>query len=183
MNPLNIRPILGDDETYTIKSIITPAPSSGNPDADDLALAKKFITQVIKSRKEYKGSGSPVLFTTEDNVTNMLLIEDTTGRAIYEDINKLKTKMRVSDIIAVPPMENQMRTDDAEEFDYFCMGILVNLTDYNVGANRGGQVSFFDDFDLNYNKQEYLIETRCSGALVQPFSAISFEKKVPHAAG
>lgn len=170
INPLNIRPVWGDSETYTVKRVLEKAQG-----ATDEAFAKEFIKDVIKSRKLYKGSGNPTLFTTEDMLTNMLLIEDTTGRVIYDTIEKLKTALRVSDIVTVEVMENATRSDEHNKFNL--LGILVNMRDYNVGADKGGAVSMFDDFDINYNKMEYLIETRCSGALVKPFSAISFEEK------
>ena len=175
INPLHIRPVLGDDATYTIKRSLVRAENE-----TDEAFAKDFIHDVIRSRKDYKGSGNPTLYTTEDMLTSMLLIEDTTGRIIYDTMDKLKTALRVKDIITVPVMEGVSRKD-GENTTYNLMGILVNLNDYNVGADKGGSVNMFDDFDINYNKYEYLIETRCSGALVKPYSAISFEEKVTNA--
>lgn len=173
VDPLRIRPIYQDDTTYTIKRILTRA--SG---ADDSAFAKAFIKDVVKSRKEYKGSGNPTLYTTEDMLTSMLLIEDTTGRVIYDTIEKLKTALRVRDIVTVPVMENVGREDTGAKKKWNLLGVLVNLSDYNVGADKGGSVNMFDDFDINYNKYEYLIETRCSGALVKPYSAITFEEEI-----
>lgn len=173
VDPLKIRPVYQDDTTYTIKRILTRA--SG---ADDSAFAKAFIKDVVKSRKEYKGSGNPTLYTTEDMLTSMLLIEDTTGRVIYDTIEKLKTALRVRDIVTVPVMENVGREDTPGKKKWNLLGILVNLSDYNVGADKGGSVNMFDDFDINYNKYEYLIETRCSGALVKPYSAITFEEEI-----
>ena len=175
INPLHIRPVLGDDATYTIKRSLVRAENE-----TDEAFAKDFIHDVIRSRKDYKGSGNPTLYTTEDMLTSMLLIEDTTGRIIYDTMDKLKTALRVKDIVTVPVMEGVSRKD-GENTTYNLMGILVNLNDYNVGADKGGSVNMFDDFDINYNKYEYLIETRCSGALVKPYSAISFEEKVTNA--
>lgn len=172
VDPLKIRPIYQDDATYTIKRTLTRAAG-----ADDSAFAKAFIKDIVKSRKDYKGSGNPILYTTEDMLTNMLLIEDTTGRVIYDTIEKLKTALRVRDIITVPVMENVSREDISAKKKWNLLGILVNLADYNVGADKGGSVNMFDDFDINYNKYEYLIETRCSGALVKPYSAISFEEE------
>ena len=172
INPLHIRPVLGDDATYTIKRSLVRAENE-----TDEAFAKDFIHDVIRSRKDYKGSGNPTLYTTEDMLTSMLLIEDTTGRIIYDTMDKLKTALRVKDIVTVPVMEGVSRKD-GENTTYNLMGILVNLNDYNVGSDKGGSVNMFDDFDINYNKYEYLIETRCSGALVKPYSAISFEEKV-----
>lgn len=173
IDPLKIRPVYGDDATYTIKRTLTRATG-----ADDYAFAKAFIKDIVKSRKDYKGSGNPVLYTTEDMLTNMLLIEDTTGRVIYDTIEKLKTALRVSDIVTVPVMENISREDIGAKKKYNLLGVLVNLADYNVGADKGGAVNMFDDFDIDYNKMKYLIETRCSGALVKPYSAVSFEEEV-----
>lgn len=168
INPVNIRPVWGDSETYTVKRVLTRGAEEN--------FAKSFIKDVIRARKLYKGSGSPTLFTTEDMLTEMLLIEDLNGRVIYDTVEKLKTALRVSDIVTVEVMEGANRRDGS--FQYNLLGLLVNMRDYNVGADKGGAVSMFDDFDINYNKYEYLIETRCSGALVKPFSAISFEEKV-----
>ena len=173
IDPLHIRPVYGDDATYTVKRTLTRA-----ADADDYAFAKAFIKDVVKSRKEYKGSGNPVLYTTEDMLTNMLLIEDLNGRVIYDTIEKLKTALRVADIVTVPVMEGVNRTDASAKKQWNLLGVLVNLADYNVGADKGGAVNMFDDFDIDYNKMKYLIETRCSGALVKPYSAISFEEEV-----
>lgn len=170
INPLNIRPVWGDSETYTVKRVLERA--SG---ASDEAFAKAFIKDVIKSRKLYKGSGNPTLFTTEDMLTNMLLIEDKNERVVYDTVEKLKTALRVSDIVTVGPMEGANRKDASNQYNL--LGVLVNMRDYNVGADKGGNVNMFDDFDINFNKYEYLIETRCSGALVKPFSAITFEEK------
>lgn len=171
INTSNIRPILGDDSTYTVSRTLERT----SDDTDD-TFAKKFIHDVIKSRKEYKGSGNPVLYTSEDMLTNMLLMEDKTGRVAYDSVDKLATALRVSKIVTVPVFEGHTRTVGAN--NYALLGILVNLSDYNVGADKGGQVSMFDDFDIDFNKQKYLIETRCSGALVVPYSAISFEEKL-----
>ena len=167
INPLHIRPVLGDDATYTIKRSLVRAENE-----TDEAFAKDFIHDVIRSRKDYKGSGNPTLYTTEDMLTSMLLIEDTTGRIIYDTMDKLKTALRVKDIVTVPVMEGVSRKD-GENTTYNLMGILVNLNDYNVGADKGGAINMFDDFDIDYNQQKYLIETRCSGALVKPYSAVA----------
>lgn len=165
INEQNIRPIYNDADLYTIKVKLT---SKTGETADD--IAKNFIKSVIKSRKDYKGSGSPTLYTTEDMLTDMLLIEDGIGRALYEDEAALARKLRVSKIVTVPVMENVKGAKGGN-----LLGIIVNLTDYNVGADRGGAVSMFDDFDIDYNAQKYLIETRCSGALIKPYSAIAIE--------
>lgn len=170
INPLNIRPILGDDATYVVSKHLEKGAM------DEYAFAKFFIKQCIKARKEYKGSGNPTLFCTEDLLTDMLLIEDKNERVIYDTIEKLKTALRVSDIVTPPYFASQSRSQDG--YTYNLMGILVNLNDYNVGADKGGAVSMFDDFDLDFNKYEYLIETRISGAMVKPFGAITFEQKI-----
>ena len=173
-----IRPIWGDSNVYVTNKELTH-----DADENEFAFAKRFIKEVIKARKDYKGSGNPTLFTTEDMLTNMLLIEDTNQRVIYDTEEKLRTALRVKEIVTVEPMEGASRTDAGEDYDYAPIGILVNLTDYNVGADRGGAVNMFDDFDINYNKYEYLIETRCSGALTKPYSAVTFELKTAHTAG
>lgn len=171
INEQNIRPILGDNSTYTVTRTLTR--TSGETDSD---FAKDFIKDVVKSRKEYKGSGNPILFTTEDLLTEMLLIEDKIGHRIYKTEAELATALRVSKIVTVPVFEGHKREVGGN--NYALMGILVNLADYNVGADKGGAVNMFDDFDIDYNKYEYLIETRCSGALVKPYSAITFEEKL-----
>ena len=165
INESNIRPIVSDADLYTIKTQVNV---SKDATADD--KAKAFIKAVIKSRKDYKGSGDPTLYTTEDMVTDCLLIEDTTGRVIYESLDKLKNVLRVRDIVTVPVMEGIKGAKGGA-----LMGIIVNLSDYNVGADKGGAVNMFDDFDIDYNQQKYLIETRCSGALTKPYSAIALE--------
>ena len=165
----NIRPIWKDDDLYTVKATITVA---ANATAD--AKAKQFIQMVIKSRKDYKGSGDPVLYTTEDTLTDCLLMEDTTGRVIYDSQEKLATALRVKEIITAPVMENQTRTT-TDSKTATLLGLVVNLVDYNVGADKGGAINLFDDFDIDYNAQKYLIETRCSGALIKPYSAIAIE--------
>ena len=173
INENNIRPIWKDEELYTIQATIE---TEGTETADD--LAKAFIRTAIKSRKDYKGSGSPILFTTEDFLTDMLLLEDKIGHPLYDSVEKLATKLRVSQIVTVEVMENQTR--QVEGKNRTLMGIIVNPQDYNIGADRGGAINMFDDFDIDYNQQKYLIETRCSGALIKPFSAIAIES-VPKA--
>lgn len=168
INELNIRPIWTDDALYTIKQTVNVAAA-----ATDSDKVKEFIRSAIKSRKNYKGSGNPTLFTTEDVLTDCLLLNDSTGRVIYDSVDKLATALRVKEIVAVPVMEGLKRTVDL--VDHNLMGIIVNLEDYNVGADKGGAVNMFDDFDIDYNAQKYLIETRCSGALTKPYSAIALE--------
>ena len=164
----NIRPIAKDEDLYTIK-----APVAVAANATEDAIAKAFIRTVIKSRKEYKGSGSPTLFTTEDMLTNCLLLEDNNGRIIYDSVDKLATTLRVKEIVPVEVMEGVTRAVSSKNLPL--MAILVNLNDYYVGADKGGAINMFDDFDIDYNQEKYLIETRISGALVKPYSAIAFE--------
>lgn len=171
INEMNIRPIWKDEDLFTIKSTIE-VDAAANADQ----RAKAFIRACIKSRKNYKGSGTPTLFTTDDVLTDCLLLEDMNGRVIYDTEEKLRTALRVSSIVTVPVMEN-LKRDDGEGNNLDLMGIIVNLADYNVGADKGGAVNMFDDFDIDYNQQKYLIETRCSGALIKPFSAIVLEMK------
>jgi len=167
ISPDCIRPIWTDDPAlYTINQIVETG-------ADDAATAKNFIRAAIKARKDYKGSGNPVLFTTEDMLTEMLLLEDGIGHLLYANQGTLATVLRVSRIVTVPVMENKTRTVNSKTRTL--QGIIVNMKDYNIGADKGGAVSLFDDFDIDYNQQKYLIETRCSGALVKPFSAIVLE--------
>lgn len=168
INEQNIRPIAKDDDLYTIKATVTAAAK-----ATEDEIAKAFIRTVIKSRKEYKGSGSPTLFTTEDMLTNCLLLEDNNGRIIYDSVDKLATTLRVKEIVPVEVMEGVTRKADTKTLSL--IAILVNLNDYYVGADKGGAINMFDDFDIDYNQEKYLIETRISGALVKPYSAIAFE--------
>lgn len=162
INELNIRPVWTDDDLFTIKvKMEAKAASAANE------KAKAFIKAVVKSRKEYRGSGDPTLFTTEDVLTDLLLLEDANGRFIYDTMDKLRSVLRVKNIVTVPVMEGLSNDDGA------LMGLILNLNDYNVGADKGGAVNMFDDFDIDYNQQKYLIETRCSGALIKPYSAIA----------
>ena len=172
INEANIRPIWKDDDLYTIKTKITVAAAATDDDK-----AKAVIKAAVKSRKNYKGSGNPVLYTTEDFLTNCLLLEDTQGYRLYKSEQDVATAMRVSRIVTVPVMENLSRTD-SESKTRNLVGIIVNLNDYNVGADKGGAVNMFDDFDIDYNQQKYLMETRCSGALIKPYSAIALEMVV-----
>lgn len=171
----HIRPIWKDASAYTVHQVVDVAAN-----ATDAQKAKAFIRAAVKSRKLYRGSGNPVLFTTEDVLTDCLLMEDANGRIIYETPERLASALRVSKIVTVPVMENQTRsaTESGTAYTYGLMGIYLNLGDYCVGADKGGAVSMFDDFDINYNSQLYLIETRCSGALVHPLSAVVLETKV-----
>ena len=166
INEMCIRPIATDADLYCVKAPVTVASA-----ATEEEIAKAFIRTVIKSRKEYKGSGSPTLFTTEDVLTNCLLLEDKNGRIIYDTVEKLATALRVKEIVTVEVMEGAKTK--VEEQEKPLMALMVNLVDYYVGADKGGAVNMFDDFDIDYNQQKYLMETRCSGALVKPFSAIA----------
>lgn len=157
-----IRPIATDVDLFNIKvQVNTPAGSKPS------VVAKTFIDEVIKSRKFYKGSGNPKMFTTADMLTEMLLLEDGIGHKLYKSVTELATALRVSEVVEVEVMEGKKigGRDLA--------AIIVNLQDYNVGADKGGAVSLFDDFDIDYNQYKYLIETRCSGALIKPFSAMT----------
>ena len=175
----HIRPIWTDSDVYTVKARAQYAEATTESER-----AKDLIKRVVKARKEYKGSGNPTFWTTEDVLTEMLLLEDTTGRKLYNSINDLATAMRVSKIVTVPVMEGMKHKvkdeslGDSKEEDYYLDGILVNPIDYTIGTDAGGQVTMFDDFDIDYNQQKYLIETRNSGALTKPYSAISFEHRV-----
>lgn len=168
INEQNIRPILKDEELYTIQATVSVQSSATEDDK-----AREFIRTAIKARKNYKGSGQPTLYTTEDILTDCLLLTDTTGRDLYTDVAQLAKKLRVKEIVTVPVMEGVNGKNGGA-----VMGIIVNLDDYNVGADRGGAVNMFDDFDIDYNQQKYLIETRCSGALIKPYSAIALELSV-----
>lgn len=174
INENNVRPILTDDPVYAVHKVLEKTKSQSDDD-----FTKNFIKEVVKSRKDYKGSGNPVLYTTEDMLTNMLLLEDEYGITLYQSQEALATALRVSKIVAVPVFDNIGHKDG--DASYELLGIMVNLEDYTIGADKGGQVSLFDDFDIDYNKQSYLIETHCSGALTIPYSAVTFEKKIDNA--
>ena len=172
----NIRPIWTDDDLYTVKAVVEVAESATSQEK-----AKAFIKACVKSRKEYKGTGNPTMFMPEDILTDCLLIEDKNERVIYDTVEKLAAALRVRRIVPVPVMENLKRT--VEEKTHTLAGIYVNLADYNVGTDKGGEVNMFDDFDIDYNQMKYLIETRCSGALVKPYSAVAIEFVSTQAAG
>ena len=156
----HIRPIVKEDPLFRIEKIVPNG-------ATDDATIKNVIRAAIKSRKDYRGSGNPVAFMTEDLLSDMLLLTDETGRDLYESQQKLETKLRVSGIITVP--------DEIMPADLYML--IINLADYNVGADKGGSINMFEDFDIDYNQEKYLIETRCSGALVKPYSAITLKKQ------
>ena len=160
-----IRPIFNDADLFTIKVQVA---TTGLSKVED--KYKAFIKQVIRSRKEYRGSGTPAMFTTEDALTEMLLLEDGMGRPLYADEAALARKLRVSKIVTVPEMDGRKGAKGGD-----LAAVIVNLSDYTVGADKGGAVSMFDDFDIDYNAMKYLIETRCSGALTTPYSAMAIE--------
>ena len=169
INEQNIRPILTDNDTYTIKYTVTKGRDYNNPansHSENDSEAKGVIRAAIKARKDYKGSGKPKFYTTEDMLTELLLIEDQNGRLIYDSEEKLATALRVKEIVTIPEMENYTGI----------YGIIVNLNDYTAGADKGGNVNMFDDFDIDFNKMKYLMETRMSGALTVPYSAIVLKK-------
>lgn len=170
----NIRPVYTDDDLFTIKHKY----DAGSTTAEK---AEAFIDACVIARKDYKGSGNPVLYTTEEMLTACLLLKDANKHRIYKDEKELATAMRVSAIVTVPPMEGLKRTvtGNSGSESLVLDGIIVNLNDYYVGADKGGSVNMFEDFDIDYNQEKYLIETRCSGALAVPKSAIVLESKAP----
>lgn len=176
--PTNIRPIWQDDTFYTIRAQVDTKGMT-----TEGAKTEAIIKAIIRARKNYKGSGNPVFYTTEDVLTEMLLLENQIGDVKYKTKQELANRLRVSDIVTVEVMEGQTRKGETVKGDVTAsankdlnlVGLIVNLKDYNVGADKGGAVSMFDDFDIDYNQQKYLIETRCSGALIKPYAAISVE--------
>ena len=170
----NIRPIWKDADLYTIKHSI-----SITKDTTAAEKASAFIEGCVRARIDYQGSGNPKLYAPESIITECLLLKDKNGRIIYDNIEKLATACRVAKIVSVPVMENQTRVDKTDTLAL--QGLIVNLQDYNIGADKGGAINMFDDFDIDYNAQKYLIETRISGALTKPFSAIAIETKIPTA--
>lgn len=165
INEQNIRPVVSDAELFTIKTLVNVARGATDDDK-----AKATIKAAVKARKNYKGSGNPTFYTTEDYLTNALLLEDTQGHRLYKNESEVAAAMRVSKIVTVPVMEGVKGPNNKD-----LIGIIVNLNDYNVGADKGGAINMFDDFDIDYNQQKYLIETRCSGALIKPYSAVVLE--------
>lgn len=163
-----IRPIWKDDDLFTIKKAI-PCTSA----TSDQTRARQLIRSIVKSFKQYRGSGKPTLFISPDLLADMLLIEDTNQRIIYDTVDKLKNTLRVKDIVEVPLFDGQNRLDGADT--KYLAAIMVNLTDYRVGRDKGGEINFFEDFDIDFNQQKYLMEARMSGALTVPYSAVAFE--------
>lgn len=173
INEQNIRPVIKDNEMYTIQYTVKNGVdynNANNSHSENDSVTKGVIRAAIKSRKEYKGSGRPTFYTTEDLLTDMLLIEDQNGRSIYDSVQKLCTALRVDEIVTIPEMEGEAYKD--------IYGIIVNMADYTAGADKGGSVNMFDDFDIDYNQMKYLMETRMSGALTVPYSAIVLKKEV-----
>ena len=168
INEERIRPIYTDSDVYTIHYQVTYTDGM----TDD-QKASAIIDSAIRSRKDYKGSGNPLMFATNETITDMLLAKDTIGRRLYKDENELKAALRVQDIIEVPIMEGITRTKNGKTYNL--LALIINPKDYTIGADKGGAVSLFDDFDIDYNQMKYLIETRCSGALTLPYSAIALE--------
>ena len=169
----HIRSIANDAALYAIHHEVKPA------DETPEAKAKAMIRESLRARKDYRGSGEPTLFCSESVLTEMLLLEDANGRVIYDSVAKLATAMRVKEIVTVPVMEGATNKDESKNI----LGIIVNLRDYNIGADKGGAVTMFEDFDIDYNAQKYLIETRCSGALTKPYSAIVLEETAKGTSG
>lgn len=168
----NIRPVYLDDDFYTIHYDVT-IPRKG----DRLEDSDAIVDAAIISRTDYMGSGSPVMYAPIETINTMLLARDKVGHRLYANESDLASALRVSKIVEVPVMSNVTREDD-DGNTHQLVGLIVNLRDYTVGADKGGAVTMFDDFDINYNKYEYLIETRCSGALTKPYSAIALEELV-----
>lgn len=168
INEGNIRPIYNDDDLFTIKVQVETA--AGDDTATKL---DKMMTAVLKARKNYKGAGNPTFYTTEDILTDLRLMKDKIGHRLYKNDAEVAEALRVKEIVTVPQMEN-MKGVNGGEF----VGLIVNLADYTVGADKGGAVNMFDDFDIDYNQRKYLIETRCSGAMTTPFGAMAIEYKV-----
>lgn len=174
----HIRPIWTDDDLFTVKREITVGTTEGE-------TASNLIDDTIRARKEYKGSGNPTLFTSEDVLAEMLLLKDKNGVRLYKSVDELATAMRVAKIVTIPQFENLTREVSAggKKDTFTLKAIMVNLVDYTVGADKGGAVSMFEDFDIDYNQEKYLIETRCSAALTVPKSAIVFETKATSGLG
>lgn len=168
INEQNIRPVISDADLYTIKYTVTDGVDYDSTKAND-SLAKGTIRGAIRARKQYKGSGHPTFYTTEDILTDLLLIEDTNGRVIYESEEKLAQALRVKEIVTISDMEAEAYKD--------IIGVIVNMNDYTAGADKGGSVNMFDDFDIDFNQMKYLMETRMSGALTLPYSAIVLKKE------
>ena len=156
INVNHVRPVALDVPLFNIKVNVTDPTDAGD-----------IIDSIIRARKGYKGSGVPTFFTTEDVLSEMLLLKDDIGHYMYDSVAQLATRLRVKEIVTVEAMEGAV-ADNKQ-----ILGVIVNLADYNVGSDKGGAVSLFDDFDIDYNQYKYLIETRISGALIKPYSAMT----------
>ena len=167
----HVRPIVTDVPLFNIQHAVEVL-----SDASPAEVAEAIMDEAIRARKGYKGSGNPTFFTTEDVLTELLLLKDGIGHKLYKSEAEVATALRVKDIVTVEPMEGHQIAINNEDHDL--IGVIVNLADYNVGADKGGAINMFDDFDIDYNQYKYLIETRISGALIKPFSAITLYKKV-----
>lgn len=178
INEQNIRPIWTDEDLYTIKYSV-PVDSASK--IGDPSTTANLIDGAVRARKDYRGSGMPKFYTTTDFLTECLLLKDADGYRLYKNVSELAQAMRVSEIVEVPDLENLKRTSGSTTYNL--IGLIVNLKDYTVGSDRGGSVAMFDDFDIDYNQQKYLIETRCSGALTVPYSAIALETEVKSSTG
>lgn len=167
----NIRPIYQDSDTYTIHWDVTTPSTMTDPND----ISNYIVDQALRSRKNYKGSGNLTFYASVDVINDMLLARDKVGRRMYATEAELASALRVNRIVEVPVFEGVIRTD-SDSKKHELVGIMVNLNDYSLGTDRGGEVNFFDDFDIDYNKEKYLIETRVSGALTHPYGAIALEK-------
>lgn len=167
----NVRPIVNDVPLFNIQHAVE-VPGDATP----AEIAEALMDEAVRARKGYKGSGNPTFFTTEDQLTEMLLLKDGVGHKLYKSESEVATALRAREVVTVEPMEGH--TIKISDVNYELLGVLVNLADYNVGADKGGAINMFDDFDIDYNQYKYLIETRISGALIKPFSAITLYKKV-----
>jgi len=163
-----IRPIATDAALYTVPVVVSP-----EDDADAEPTTSELIDAIIRARTDYKGSGTPSLYIRTDLLGDMLLLKDSLGRRIYNTMEELSSALRVKEIIDVPVMDNVVNPDPLAVYSELA-AILVNMADYGIGADKGGAVTMFDDFDIDFNQQKYLIETRVSGALTLPHSAIAF---------
>lgn len=172
INEENIRPIYQDDDLYTIHYAVDVTKASSDDE-----LSALLIDSAVRSRKEYRGTGNPVMYASTDVINDMLLARDKIGHRLYGNESELAAALRVSKIVEVPVLEGVQRTD-SENKKFELLALIVNLSDYTIGADKGGEVNFFDDFDIDFNKEKYLIETRCSATLTHPYSAIALEKPV-----
>lgn len=167
----HIRPVISDKPLFNTIIVVEVAANATKHE-----IADAIIDAIIEARAEYKGTGNPTLWTTQKYITGMRTLKDKNGRRIYSSMDELATTLEVTKIMPVEPMENQ-KISVGNDTELELIGTMVNLRDYGVGADKGGSVNLFDDFDINYNQQIYLIETRCSGALTKPFSAVTFALK------